>query len=194
FPFAVVAVVHLIVKNAASVLGFVGVFINVVLMGLTFASAGTNFQTAAAVCISTGIAVTAAFYVAALSDKFVKRRWHGAFLTLFSMAMILACLIVADLMSPLRIWSSRSPLLLFLVLLTLLNAPFDWVSLGLTRALLRRGLELGGWWPYLLALADASIAGGIIALLALTMVIGVQAFSGWRCPQRALVPGSFIAS
>jgi hypothetical protein len=29
----------------------------------------------------------------------------------------------------------------------LLNAPFDWASLGLTRALLRRGLELGGWWP-----------------------------------------------
>ena len=40
-------------------------------------------------------------------------------------------------------------------LLTLLNAPFDWASLGLTRALLRRGLELGGWWPYLLALVDA---------------------------------------
>jgi hypothetical protein len=32
-------------------------------------------------------------------------------------------------------------------LLKLLNAPFDWASLGLTWALLRRGLELGGWWP-----------------------------------------------
>jgi hypothetical protein len=61
-------------------------------------------------------------------------------------------------------------------LLTLLNAPFDWASLGLTRALLRRGLELGGWWPYLLALVDALLAGVIIALLALTMVVGVQAF------------------
>jgi hypothetical protein len=49
-------------------------------------------------------------------------------------------------------------------------------SLGLTRALLRRGLELGGWWPYLLALADAALATAIIALLALVMVIGVQAF------------------
>jgi hypothetical protein len=66
--------------------------------------------------------------------------------------------------------------LLFLCLLTLLNAPFDWASLGLTRALLRRGLELGGWWPYLLALADAALATVIIALLALVMVIGVQAF------------------
>ena len=67
-------------------------------------------------------------------------------------------------------------MLLFLGLLTLLNAPFDWASLGLTRALLRRGLELGGWWPYLLALVDAALAGVIIALLALAMVIGVQAF------------------
>jgi hypothetical protein len=67
-------------------------------------------------------------------------------------------------------------LLLFLGLLTLINAPFDWASLGLTRALLRRGLELGGWWPYVLAIVDAILAGGIIALLALAMVIGVQAF------------------
>jgi hypothetical protein len=48
--------------------------------------------------------------------------------------------------------------------------------LGLTRALLRRGLELGGWWPYLLALTDAVAAAFIIALLAITMVIGVQTF------------------
>ena len=67
-------------------------------------------------------------------------------------------------------------MLLFLGLLTLLNAPFDWASLGLTRALLRRGLELGGWWPYGLALVDACLAAVIIALLALTMVVGVQAF------------------
>ena len=66
--------------------------------------------------------------------------------------------------------------LLFLCLLTLLNAPFDWASLGLTRALLRRGLELGGWWPYLLALVDAALAGVIIASLALVMAIGVQTF------------------
>jgi hypothetical protein len=74
-------------------------------------------------------------------------------------------------------WQIRlaGPFLLFLGLLTLLNAPFDWASLGLTRALLRRGLELGGWWPYVLALVDAALAGVIVALLALTMVIGVQA-------------------
>jgi hypothetical protein len=91
--------------------------------------------------------------------------------------MVLACLGLADLLSPLQdYWRPGGPLLLFLGLLTLLNAPFDWASLGLTRALLRRGLELGGWWPYLLAVVDAALAAVIIALLALVMVIGVQAF------------------
>ena len=72
--------------------------------------------------------------------------------------------------------SLRPFLLLFLGLLSLLNAPFDWASLGLTRALLRRGLEIGAWWPYCLALVDACLTAAIIALLALTMVVGVQAF------------------
>jgi hypothetical protein len=73
-------------------------------------------------------------------------------------------------------WRATGPLLLFLGLLTLLNAPFDWASLGLTRALLRRGLELGGWWPYLLAIADAMLAAGVITLLTIVCVLGVQAF------------------
>jgi len=67
-------------------------------------------------------------------------------------------------------------LLLFLGLLTLINAPFDWASLGLTRALLRRGLELEAWWPFVLAIADALLAAIVIALLALAIVVGVQAF------------------
>jgi len=92
------------------------------------------------------------------------------------MFMIMACLAFARLFSSLGIWNVLGPLLLFLGLLSLLNAPFDWVSLGLTRALLRRGLELGGWWPYVLAVVDAGLAAVVIAILALTMVIGVQAF------------------
>jgi hypothetical protein len=107
----------------------------------------------------------------------IKQRLQGVFLSLFLPAMILACLAAADLLSPLKTWEAVGPSLLFLGLLTLLNAPFDWASLGLTRALLRRGLELGGWWPYLLALVDACLAGVIIAFLALTMVVGVQTFN-----------------
>jgi hypothetical protein len=73
-------------------------------------------------------------------------------------------------------WKTCGPLLLFLGLLTFINAPFDWVSLGLTRALLRFGLELKSWWPFLFALVDALCAAAIVALLALTVVIVVQTF------------------
>ena len=73
-------------------------------------------------------------------------------------------------------WKNIGALLLFLGVLTLINAPFDWFSLGLTRAFLRRGIELGGWWPYFLALLDAASALLIVALLLGSMVIGVQLF------------------
>jgi hypothetical protein len=59
-------------------------------------------------------------------------------------------------------------------LLTLVNAPFDWFSLGLTRALLRRGLERRGWWPYAYAVFDAAAAVAVIAVLAVAMLLSVQ--------------------
>jgi hypothetical protein len=90
--------------------------------------------------------------------------------------MILACLAAVEVLLHLGTWPYTGPLLLFFGLLTLLNAPFDWASLGLTRALLRRGLELGGWWPYFLGLVNAVLATAIVALLALTIVVAVQAF------------------
>jgi hypothetical protein len=71
-------------------------------------------------------------------------KWEGVFLTFFIPGMILACFGAAVWLSSIPTWQILGPLLLFLGLLTLLNAPFDWFSLGLTRALLRRGLELGG--------------------------------------------------
>jgi hypothetical protein len=116
--------------------------------------------------------------VAVGNNNAIAHRWHGIFLALFLAAMFLLCLAGADLLSPWNFWKSAhsGPLLLFLGLLTLLNAPFDWASLGLTRALLRRGLEREGWWPYGYAFVDAALAGVIIALLAVVMVIGVQAF------------------
>jgi hypothetical protein len=103
-------------------------------------------------------------------------RRQGAFLSFYALVMMIVCFGDASWLPHFRDWNSSGGLLLFLGLLTLINAPFDWASLGLTRALLRRGLELGGWWPYLLALVDALAAALIIALLAITMVIGVQTF------------------
>jgi hypothetical protein len=50
------------------------------------------------------------------------------------------------------------------------------LSLGLTRALMRRGLEREKWWPYLYAVIDALLASAVIAFLAMAMVAGMQWF------------------
>jgi hypothetical protein len=131
--------------------------------------------------LAVGIAVASAAVVVnvavARSSTFaIKRQRQGAFIAAWFAVIIPTCLCVAYFSTPDEAWQITGPLVLFLGLLSLLNAPFDWASLGLTRALLRRDLELGGWWPYALALVDAGLAAVIIAALALTMVVGVQAF------------------
>jgi hypothetical protein len=107
-----------------------------------------------------------------ISDIRVKVWFFPLFITL----IVTTDLSAAAFLPHFNKWEMVGPLLLFLGLSTLLTAPFCWTSLGLTRALLRRGLELGGWWPYALALVDAGLAAVIIAALALTMAVGVQAF------------------
>jgi hypothetical protein len=107
----------------------------------------------------------------------LNRRWQGPLLACLLPFMIVVCLGAAKFLSPLESWEIVGPLLLFLGLLTLINAPFSWATIGLTRALLRRGLELGGWWPLFLSLLDAAISVLIITSLALVMVIGIQTFN-----------------
>ncbi|MBT3372696.1 MAG: hypothetical protein HOA08_22450 [Rhodospirillaceae bacterium] len=59
------------------------------------------------------------------------------------------------------------PLLVFFALLPLVNAPLDWLSLGLTRGLLRYGLALGGAWRVaVISLVDIVLAGILIFPLA----------------------------
>src|SRR6266849_3534247 len=131
---------------------------------------------AVAIAFAGAVTFVVAGAVTISNDLAVQNHRQGIFLLLFLFAAIIVCLGAATLLSHFETWVLIGPLLLFLGLLTLLNAPFDWVSLGMTRALLRRGLELGGWWPYLLALADGLVAAAIVAPLSITMVIGVQAF------------------
>jgi hypothetical protein len=155
--------------GASSVLGAVAYS---VVFGLTdYRSGDAEF---ALVLILVTLAV--AFAIIRVGQRANGRSWRGAFLSAFLPAMILACLADANLVSSFDAWEEIGPALLFLGLLPLLNAPFDWFSLGLTRALLRRGVELGGWWPYALALLDAALATVVIAALALTMAVAVQTF------------------
>jgi hypothetical protein len=120
--------------------------------------------------------VASAFVVTILNVRANRDHWRGTFQVTLVATLIILCFVSARTLGHAPAWVLAGPLLLFLGLLALLNAPFDWISLGLTRALLRRGLELGGWFPYLLALADALAAAALIALLTIVTVLGVQMF------------------
>jgi hypothetical protein len=171
--------------GAFSAIGATALFVAVAPPGITALNVGLSHSIAShSIALTLGATLTVvgacagAFGAAMLNTISAKHRWHGAFLLLFSILMISAYLAAADRFARLGQWGVHlSSLTLFMGLLTFLNAPFDWASLGLTRALLRRGLELGGWWPFLLAFVDALLAVAIIALLSLTMVFGVQAFN-----------------
>jgi hypothetical protein len=104
-------------------------------------------------------------------------RWRGIFLSFFVVSMFLCCLWAARFFSTGNYWDEVGPLIVFMGFLTVINAPLDWVSLGLTRALLRWGLALGGWWPFVLGCVDAFIATQIVVLLVLAVITGVQTFT-----------------
>lgn len=110
-----------------------------------------------------------------LSQRSTRNAWETV-LALGLMAALILVTIGFSVTVDNAVWSRAEALVIFYGLLTLLNAPFDWASLGLTRLLLRRGLEVGGLWPVVLGLLDAALAAPVIVLLAVTCVLGVQAF------------------
>ena len=98
-------------------------------------------------------------------------------MSLYTIFMFGVCGIVIFFFTTNGTWTQKEgSLLLFLGLLTLVNAPFDWLSLGLTRALLRRGLEKQGLAPIFYAIVDAMSAALIVVLLAMVAAVAIQAF------------------
>jgi hypothetical protein len=159
------------VASAGRVAGAVAVTVAIPAMfGLAFGLGGASLATAAMV---SAIAAASCLGILLLCELAIRLRAQGIFFLLFIPASIVACFAAVGFLLPLKTWPHTGPLLLFQGLLTLINAPFNWAWIGMTRALLRRGLELGGVWPYFLAIADAILAALIVGLLALTMVITV---------------------
>jgi hypothetical protein len=96
---------------------------------------------------------------------------------MFFCLMVVIVLGAPHFISTVKGWSDLSgPLLLVFGLLTLVNAPFDWFAIGLTRALLRRGLAPSGPGPYVFALIDFLVAVVTITILACVTVVAVQSF------------------
>ena len=88
-------------------------------------------------------AVTGAFAVGYIDRCAIHGEWRGWFQLLLIILLIMICFWAANAAATFDAWLGLGAMLLFLGLLTLINAPFDWAALGLTRALLRRGLRAG---------------------------------------------------
>lgn len=140
------------------------------------------FDFVVSVVVSVLVIVAGPLLVVFLSDKSKKEGWSGVFLGVFSGLMFALCLLSVGVLSMLGTaenigWLDAETLLLILGLFTLVNATFDWLSLGLTRFLLRYGIEKGGYWPYALAIVDAIVASLLITILALAMAWSTDLFN-----------------
>jgi hypothetical protein len=122
------------------------------------------------------LAVAVVGPTAAISIWSIKIDRQGAFLSLFFPTAILATFASVWFLSASYDWPVFGPPLLIFGLLTLVNAPFDWFAIGLTRALPRRGLAPGGRGPFFYAAVDALVAAPVIAFLAFVTVFTVQTF------------------
>jgi hypothetical protein len=104
---------------------------------------------------------------------------HPIFLPTFILVALVLIYELVWLLAPhmsLEAWRRTGALLLIFGVLTLLNAPFDFLSLGLTRGFLRRGLEKKGLSPIWFAFYDAASALVIISALACVLILAVQLF------------------
>jgi hypothetical protein len=130
--------------------------------------------------VASGIALltatTGALVVAAISFVSIEMERQGSFFSLFFLTLTFVAIASVWLLSPWDDWWTQGAILLIFGVLTLVNAPFDWFAIGLTRALLRRGLAPGGRSPFFYAALDAIAAPFIIAILAFVTVWAVQTF------------------
>jgi hypothetical protein len=164
--------------NAGAGAGAVAVTVVIIVgFAVAFVRAGTG-AVAGVIAVGFPVAAAAAISIAvAIAADFVARNHRlGVFQVIFFLSMMMICFLVAFHLAPLSTWRTFSPILLFLGILTLVNAPVDWLAVGFTRALLRRGLARGGWWPFLYALIDVLVAAILIIGLAFAMVIAIQIF------------------
>ena len=154
------------------------------------AAAGTA-TTAVAAAVSVAVADAAAFpgaiafalavalliLVQFLIANGRKRNRLGVSLLLLTVAFLIASIIAPLVIPHGKDTQSMVALLYFMALLALVNAPFDWLALGMTRGLLRRGLELGAAWPIALGIADLVLSILLLLALAIAALLATELFN-----------------
>ena len=108
--------------------------------------------------------------------------------------LIVAIIYVASTGSSSEIAIARLSLLLALCLLPLINAPFDWASIGLTRTLLYRNLDTASArMRFVWSALDLFGALALLVLLALTSVLAMEAFNAAALSGGAATPPVDVA-
>ncbi len=157
---------------SAGVVALVFTLVIALVFVLAFVDAG-----AGAVAGAVAGVVAVAVYPTA---KIVERtRFYKIYLSLFTLIVLVGLIfgLPGLIIFSQEGWEKIASLALFLPLLAIVNAPFDWFSLGVTRRLLRAGLKRRGWWAILFSLADLVVALLCMVTLAFAMILAVQAFN-----------------
>jgi hypothetical protein len=95
---------------------------------------------AVVVAVAAAGAFISAVAVAILDERAKSHGLRPFFLCFFWLCMMAAVLFPAPaLLAPLSTWKVCGPVLLFFGVLTLINAPFDWLSLGIPAGCCARG-------------------------------------------------------
>ena len=109
-----------------------------------------------------------------LAEKAEHARRLGGFWLIFWPVAIVASYAVLWFQARIHANDSILMILTMIGLVPLINMPFDWASVGFTRALLRRGCERGAMSPLWLGLIDFAIGLALLLLLAASLVVALH--------------------
>jgi hypothetical protein len=162
----------LVVAVAVAVAGAVAFAFAV---AIAFASAGT-LAIAVAFAVAVAVAGAVAGAVAHLEMHSWEKNWQGRFYIghwLFFIALVWMAAWFSQTV-PVSLVSLIFTFLVFMVLLPLINALYDWLSIGLTRRLLTMTLEHQGHGAFYRSGIDVAFAVLFLTLLSLSMTIALQ--------------------
>ena len=186
FAFAVAVVVVVVVVVAGAFAGAgAGAFAVSATLTLTFTFAFTfTFTFTDASAVASAVASVVAGAVAGAVASFVywvmlktRRNGQNVAYGIYTLLIIMGLAISPAIISRSEVWEVTGPLLLFFGVLVFVNAPLDWLTLGVTRALLWRGVDRRGLSPFVLSLVDIGVALFLLAILSVLMILAIQLFN-----------------
>lgn len=142
---------------------------------------GASIVTSSVFSVIVGFTFVVGFAVSFdVADRFaswvisiIRRVSYGA----YSLLMVMGLAISPALLSHSEGWEATGPFLLFFGVLVFVNAPLDWLTLGVTRALLWRGVDRRGLTPIAWGLVDIGVALLLLVILSVVMILGIQLFN-----------------